>query len=415
MRKTKWVFAFLLVISLSVLAAGLFDQRDQYRREVAELNARIKANNLDWVAGVTSMTRLSPEERRKRLGNIDPLYIDPARFAVVSSDITIQAYKDWRSHGGSDWMTPIKDQGLCGSCWAFGTLAVVESVWKIFQNRPTSNPDLAEQHLLSCSGAGDCVAGGSYGEACNYIKNSGVPNEDCFPYTAADDPCNPCSDYLQKLARINGYAYVTQAGYLYSQDIGITSNAAIMNELNSHPLIGSMQVYTDFYNYTGGVYEKSPGATSEGGHCIALIGYDSVNQYWICKNSWGTDWGEDGYFKIKFNEVDVGKWVVKVWGVSLANKPPVLEAVSQQDVKEGVKLTFQLQATDPDNDTVTYSATALPSGATLSSSSGEFDWTPSYTQSGTYYVQFTATDGIFSDTKTGKIVVENVKKGKGKF
>ncbi|MBN1273737.1 MAG: putative Ig domain-containing protein [Candidatus Aminicenantes bacterium] len=415
MRKAKWFFTFLLVISLSVLMAGLYGKRNTQQQEIAEINTRIKAHNMNWVAGETSMTRLSPEERRKRLGNINPLYIDPSKFAAISTDISIQALVDWRNKDSSDWMTPIRDQGTCGSCWCFGTLAVVESVWKITQNKPTSNPDLSEQHLLSCSGAGDCIVGGSYYQACGYIKNSGVPNEACFPYTAADDPCNPCTDYLQKLARINGYAYVTQGGYLINQDIGITSNTAIMNELNSHPLIGSMEVYSDFYSYTGGVYEKTPGATSEGGHCIALIGYDSVNQYWICKNSWGTDWGEDGYFKIKFDEVDVGKWVMKVWGVTLANKPPVLSAVSDQNVKEGVELKFQLQATDPDNDTITYSAVSMPTGATLASDTGEFIWTPTYTQSGTYYVQFTATDGIFSDTKTGKIIVVNVKKGKGKF
>lgn len=414
MRRVKLILSLLLVISLSVLLMSFSKQEESLKEEIARINKSIKENGLNWIAGKTSMNVLPLEERLKRLGSFIPNYINPDEFVKVEDKISILSFLDWRDYDSENWLTPIKDQGSCGSCWAFGTCAAVESIWKIEKSKPSSNPDSSEQHLVSCSTAGDCD-GGMHSLAAKFFKNQGVPPESCFPYVASDVACDPCSDYLSKLTTITGYGWITQAGFLYSPEVEITSNQAIVNELSNGPVIGQMTVYSDFHSYTGGVYEVSPGATEQGGHCIAIIGYDDANDYWICKNSWGTDWGEAGYFKIRFDEADIGSWVLKVWGVSLANKPPTLDPIADQSTKEGVDFSLQLQATDPDDDELTYSGTSMPDGAELDESSGLFTWTPTYTQSGTYYVTFTVTDGIFSDSEIAEIKVANVKKGKGKF
>jgi len=74
------------------------------------------------------------------------------------------------------------------------------------------------------------------------------------------------------------------------------------------PLVTTFWVYEDFYYYTGGVYEYSWG-DYEGGHCVAIVGWSNTNSCWICKNSWGADWGESGWFKIKWGHCGINSGV----------------------------------------------------------------------------------------------------------
>ena len=270
-----------------------------------------------------------------------------------------------------------------------------------------SIPDFSEQDLVSCSGAGDC-SGGSTSQAASYIKNNGVVTDDCFSYTALDDTCDLCSDWTQKLSRIADWGWVTQTA---------VNEILIKNALQDGPIVFYMDVYSDFKNYTGGIYELTPSATYEGGHAIVLVGYDEENSCWICKNSWGTSWGENGYFRIKMGECETGKWVLKLWGVTISNQPPVLVEldIGDRTFEEGTEFTIQLQASDPELDSLTYSASPIPSGATFNTSTGLFTWKPSHTQHGEYTIRFSVTDGIFEDFEIVTIRVVNVKKGKGRF
>jgi len=273
-------------------------------------------------------------------------------------------------------------------------------------------PDFSEQDLVSCSGAGNCVTGGSPSAALNYIMTTGIVTEDCFPYTAQDDSCSLCVDYLDKISSIAGWGYVTQAA---------VNDAAIIAALQNGPLVGYMRVYSDFYSYTGYIYAPIPSATYEGDHGIVIVGYcdDGVDRYWICKNSWGTSWGENGYFNIKMGECAVGTWVMKLWGVTINNQPPVLADISLsiagQTFKEGTEFSIQLQASDPESDSLTYSASPLPQGASFNSGTGLFTWTPTHTQGGDYTIRFSVSDDIFEDFQVVTIRVAQVKKGRGRF
>jgi len=266
-------------------------------------------------------------------------------------------------------------------------------------------PDFSEQELVSCSTAGDCD-GGYRSRAFNYVKNSGIVPEACFPYKADNVPCQRCYDYQNKLSKISNWAWITTST--------INENA-IKTALQNGPVSARMDVYSDFYNYSNGIYSPIAGATYEGGHAVIFVGYNDSQDAWICKNSWGTNWGVSGYFRIKRGACYTGEWVAKVWGVTINNNPPVLAAIGSRSGKEGQAISIQANATDPDGDTLAYNISSLPSGASFNNNSGSFTWTPSFTQSGRYSITFSVSDGLFQDEETITITVINVKKGKGIF
>jgi uncharacterized repeat protein (TIGR01451 family) len=207
---------------------------------------------------------------------------------------TTQAYPDafdWRDNGG-DWTTPIRDQGACGSCWAFGSLCSMESYINIQKDDPTADIDLSEQYLLSCS-AGDCD--GWYEDAVlDYLRDTGTVDEACFPYQADDTiPCsNACADADCRTWQITDWDWVPP------------STSEIQGHLLDAPIVTQMTVYEDFHYYTEGIYEHVWGNLS-GYHLVNMVGYNDTENYWICKNSWNTTWGENGWFRIRYGECEI--------------------------------------------------------------------------------------------------------------
>jgi C1A family cysteine protease len=208
--------------------------------------------------------------------------------------LEVPASLDWRNNGGN-YVTPIRDQGGCGSCWAFATTAGLESKTLISNHTPGTNLDLSEQVMVSCGGAGSC-GGGSIATASNFIKNTGLPAEGCYPYTGTNGTCsNGCANWQSSAYRISSWQYVA------------TSQATvdgIKNALSKYgPLVTTMAVYQDFFSYRSGVYHYVTGSLA-GYHAVLIIGYDDVGQYFVVKNSWGTWWGESGFFKIAYAELN---------------------------------------------------------------------------------------------------------------
>ncbi len=281
--------------SLSYIAgliAFLVFNTAAFAQHLPEIQAAIKAKGLRWIAGETSVSILPDHEKRMRLGLIDHEPTGREEVLILGSNPPPAGDIDWRTY-----VTPVRDQGNCGSCWAFATTAALES-YILMRDGLVDNYDRAEQILLSCGSAGSCN-GGYIDRASNFIRDTGLPDESYFSYSATDKLCSDAgTEWPGFTDSIASWSYVTT---------GSPSLTAIKNALYSYgPLVTTMQVYDDFFSYSGGVYEYAYGSLA-GGHAILIVGYkDDTNYggggYFIVKNSWG-DWAEAGYFRIAYSQL----------------------------------------------------------------------------------------------------------------
>ncbi|MCD6379404.1 T9SS type A sorting domain-containing protein [bacterium] len=281
----------LLLIAFSFsLNAG--DNSDLQKR-IDDLNRMIAKEGYHWKAGITSMSHLSESELKDHLGFI------PTPAEVKSN---IPLYKlsptspgdpvfDWREMEGT---TAAKAQGGCGACWAFATVGQLEAHIRIYGNRIE---DLSEQQVMDCNSYGyGCTGGGTLPSAYELFENYGVVSEDSIKYLASDG--HPCTqDQYPILARISEYTRVNN------------TTLDIKNALQYGPVTTGMTVPPDFNNYINGCIDTD--SNNFPNHAVLIVGWDDTScdgeGAWICKNSWGTDWGIDGFFYIKYGCCRIGE------------------------------------------------------------------------------------------------------------
>ncbi|MEW5743936.1 MAG: C1 family peptidase [Nitrospirota bacterium] len=297
-RVSGFFVLFLVCAMVSLVHAG----------ELGEVSKAVKEKKARWSAKDTAVSKLRPEDRKRRLGGRVPAPTGQEKI-VATPYSALPAALDWRNYGGSSYVTPIKDQGACGSCWAFATTAALESSTLISKNMPGIDLDLSEQTALSCSGAGSCY-GGLIDSASDFISNIGLPSEGCFPYLAIEGGCvGACSNW-------QGEAYKIDNWYKVEPTVDAVKHALY----NYGPLVTLIAVHTDFFYYSSGIYTHSWGSF-EGYHAAAIVGYNDAEQYFIVKSSWGTDWGESGYFMIAYSEVN-GDSLLGHWTIAYENPVP---------------------------------------------------------------------------------------------
>ena len=263
-------------------------------KAVEGVNAAIRNAGARWAAADNPIMRLTPAQRKRRLGlKQRALGVSGSVMSLaVGATASLPASLDWRNYNGKNYVTPVKDQGDCGSCWVFATTGGLESYVLRTQGQSL---DISEQIVLSCSNAGSCDWGGDPSGAAAFMQATGVGPESAYPYTQTDGNCSKAAAGWQKGAeRIGKWTSVT----------GATATAdALKHALFAYgPLPTTLQVYDDFFAYVYGVYSYTGGPLA-GGHAVLLVGYDDVNQCFIVKNSWGPDWGENGYFRIAYSQM----------------------------------------------------------------------------------------------------------------
>ncbi|KAF2359367.1 Peptidase C1A papain C-terminal [Trinorchestia longiramus] len=215
---------------------------------------------------------------------------------------------DWRDVHGVNYVSPVRHQLQCGSCYAFASAGMLEARLRISTN--LSRTDIfSPQDIVSCSHLSEgCDGGFGYLIAGRYAKEQGVVDESCNKYRGKDTPtCT--TDPTCDRTYVNEYEYV--GGYY-----GACNEEAMLDALVSDgPLMVGFLVTSDFRYYGGGIYVAPPKALTfdpfvPTNHAVVVVGYgvdeESGMKFWIVKNSWGAHWGENGYFRIRRGTNEVG-------------------------------------------------------------------------------------------------------------
>uniref|UniRef100_A0A8R1EF30 Pept_C1 domain-containing protein n=1 Tax=Caenorhabditis japonica TaxID=281687 RepID=A0A8R1EF30_CAEJA len=264
----------------------------------------------------TQHTEVSDEEMKSRVmdGKYAAAHSDEIRATERAQVLdTIPATFDSRSA----WpecksIKQIRNQATCGSCWAFGAAETISDRICI-ETKGAQQPIISPDDILSCCGSscGNGCEGGYPIQALRWWDSKGVvtggdyKGAGCKPY-----PIAPCTSGSCPESKTPSCSLSCQSGYstAYAKDKHFGTSAyavakkvaSIQTEIHENgPVEAAFSVYEDFYKYTSGVYKHTAGKYL-GGHAIKIIGWgtESGSPYWLVANSWGTDWGESGFFKI---------------------------------------------------------------------------------------------------------------------
>ncbi|KAK4885881.1 hypothetical protein RN001_002152 [Aquatica leii] len=270
---------------------------------------------------------LQPHRFVRKMNPVRRIY-DPSSFPKQ-----FDANQKWRGY-----LSPIQDQGWCGSSWALSTTATASDRFAI-QSQGLERVQLSSQNLLSCNNRGQQSCNGGYlDKAWLFLRKYGLVDERCYPYVGHDETCNiPKKGNLYTARCTPPFNVGRKEKYKVGPAYRLGNETDIMFEImESGPVQATIKVYHDFFSYRRGIYKHTNFSPEDrtGYHSVRIVGwgeetdyYGQVQKYWKVANSWGSKWGEDGYFRIArgSDECEIESFVLGAW-------PFTVDPISKNDV-----------------------------------------------------------------------------------
>ncbi|KAL3741707.1 hypothetical protein ACJRO7_017215 [Eucalyptus globulus] len=262
-----------------------------FKENVKRINAFNNGKDVGYKMAVNKFADLTNEEfrasytgyKRRPTRVLSSGEKKPFKYANFTA---IPAALDWRTKKA---VTPVKDQGGCGSCWAFSAVAAMEGITMIKKGKLVP---LSVQELVDCDDNDEGCWGGLMDSAFKFIvSNGGLTTEANYPYQGDDGTCNTAKT-ANPAASITGY-----------QDVPANNEKALLQAVANQPVSVAIEGGGfDFQFYSSGVFTGSCGTDID--HAVTAVGYGKTSgsggtKYWLMKNSWGTGWGEKGYMRIQ--------------------------------------------------------------------------------------------------------------------
>lgn len=295
------------------LPPTFIDEDTRIKFLIYRLNLKLEASGALWRAGDTPFGRLSYEEKKAMYGGVVPNFKGAEYYIGGILDIdapNVNSKKssyvpdfDWRTRHSATvkgspyfqneitgWITPVKDQKSCGSCWALSAIGAMEAVAKLYKNADC-NFDLSEQELVSCSNAGSCN-GGWAASALDYISRKRIQDEMSFPYKAQDRPCSEKGRPRYTIQNAGKELFTP------TQDNEFASIEKLKSMLIKSPLAGCISSWSHAMTLVGYKTIKEGDIVYEHYNTRIVVkpGDPHIGQtVWIFKNSWGENWGDHGF------------------------------------------------------------------------------------------------------------------------